>query len=139
MIFPYKKVSASTYGPIISVALRAPARWVPFNAFVDSGADYSVFHSDVAILLGFDLTAGRKKIVTVGDGDEMTTWLHDVRVRFAGYVFVAVIAFSSGLGAGFNLIGRKTFFEKFQVCFNDRDRFLRATSLTGKKVNPLGF
>lgn len=139
MIFSYKKVSASTYGPIIPVALRARARWVPFNAFVDSGADYSVFHSDVAALLGLNLFAGKKKIVTVGDGDEMVTWLHDIQVRFAGYVFVAAIAFSPGLGAGFNLIGRKTFFEKFQVCFNDRDRFLRATRLTGKKVIPPGF
>lgn len=71
MIFPYKKTGASRYGPIVPVALRGPSRWVPFNAFVDSGADYSVFHSDVAILLVLKLTAGEKKIVTVGDGDEM--------------------------------------------------------------------
>jgi len=129
MIFPYKKISPLKYGPIVPVALRGLSRWIPFNVFVDSGADYSVFHSDVASLLGFELTSGIKKIVTVGDGDEMTTYLHRVRVHFAHIFIEAPIAFSSGLGAGFNLMGREAFFEKFRVCFNDRDKFVSVTRL----------
>jgi len=34
--------------------------------------------------------------------------------------FEAVIGFSEGLGIGFNIMGRKDFFEKFRVCFNDK-------------------
>lgn len=129
MIFPYKKISSSKFGPIVPIVLQGKRRPVLFDVFVDSGADYSVFHEKVAILLGFKLTSGKKKIVTVGDGDEMLVYLHTVDVFFADYFFQAEIAFSSGLGAGFNLLGRKTFFEKFRICFNDRDKILRATKL----------
>lgn len=129
MIFPYRKTSGQTYGPVAPIALKGMDRWIPFYAFVDSGADYSVFHSDVAILLGRKLTSGKEKIVTVGDGDDMKVFLHTVDVAFAGYFFKAEIAFSSGLGAGFNLIGRKTFFDQFQICFNDRNKILSATKL----------
>lgn len=129
MIFPYKKISASKYGPVVPISLRSPLKWIPFNAFVDSGADYSVFHSDVATLLGLKLTAGEKKIVTVGDGDDMVIYVHSVKVSFADFIFKAWVAFSARLGAGFNLIGRESFFEKFQVCFNDRDKLLRLTLL----------
>ena len=115
--------------PIVPLFMQGRARWVLFDAFVDSGVDYSVFHEKVAIMLGLKLTSGQKKVVTVGDGDETTVYLHNVQVRFANFVFGAPIAFSSALGAGFNLIGRATFFEKFQVCFNDRDKILRTTHL----------
>lgn len=129
MIFPYRKTSGRKYGPIAPIALKGVHRWVPFYVFVDSGADYSIFHSDVALLLGRKLTSGKKKVVTVGDGDEMTVFLHTVEVCFANYYFKAEMAFSPGLGSGFNLIGRKTFFEKFQICFNDRTKVLRVTKL----------
>lgn len=129
MIFPYKKTGGLKYGPIVPIALKGVNRWVPFDAFVDSGADYSVFHSDVAVLTGLKLTSGTRKIITVGDGDDMIVYLHRITVRFSDFVFKAPIAFSSSLGAGFNLLGRETFFEKFQICFNDRDQILRVTKL----------
>ncbi len=129
MIFPYKKIGGLKYGPVVPVVLKGLGRWVPFEAFVDSGADYSVFHSDVACLIGLKPRSGKKKVVTVGDGDEMIVYVHTVRVRFCDFIFKASIAFSATLGSGFNLLGRETFFEKFQICFNDRDRILRATKL----------
>ena len=129
MIFLYKKIGGLKLGPVVPIALKGVSRWVPFHAFVDSGADFSVFHSDVATLIGLKLTSGERRVVTVGDGDDMITYLHQVTVRFSGFIFKATIAFSSGLGAGFNLLGRTTFFEKFQICFNDRDHILRTTKL----------
>jgi hypothetical protein len=129
VIFPYKKIGGLKYGPVAPLALKGVDRWVPFDAFVDSGADYSVFHSDVASLIGLKLYSGEKKIVTVGDGDEMIVYVHRVRVRFADFLFKAPIAFSTSLGSGFNLLGREAFFEKFQICFNDRDCILRVTKL----------
>lgn len=122
-------MSGLKLGPVVPIRLKGTDRWIPLFAFVDSGADYSVFHSDIALLLGFNLTSGKKKMVTVGDGDDMTVFLHTIDVGFADYYFKAKIAFSAGLGAGFNLIGRKTFFEKFQICFNDKNKILRATKL----------
>lgn len=129
MIFPYKKLSSFQHGPIVPISLKGKKRFILFDAFVDSGADYSVFHEKVAIMLDLKLTSGRKKVVTVGDGNDMIVFLHTVTACFAERTFKAPIAFSSDLGAGFNLLGRETFFEKFQICFNDRNKILRATWL----------
>lgn len=129
MTFSYKKIGPSKYGPVVPLRLKGRREWFLFNAFVDSGADYSVFDASLVSLLGLTLKSGVEKSLTVGDGDKMTVYLHTVPVRFSGFLFNALIAFSSELGSGFNLMGRATFFEKFQICFNDRARVLRATRL----------
>ena len=127
MIFPYQKLLDKKYAPIAPLYLRGRRRWLYFNAFVDTGADYSVFHADVAAMLGIRLDSGEKISVTVGDGDSMAIYLHTINVRFADYVFDARVAFSAELGAGFNLLGRASFFEKFQFCFNERRRVINGT------------
>ena len=40
--------------------------------------------------------------------------------RIENIEFEATIGFSESLGIGFNIMGRKDFFEMFKVCFNDR-------------------
>ena len=132
MIFPYKKFSESKTAPIVPLHLRGRSRWILFDAFVDSGADYSVFHEKVALMLGLKMASGLKKVVMVGDGDDMTVYVHPVQVKFADFVFKAPIAFSTDLGSGFNLVGRKGFFDRFQFCFNDRAKTVRATKLVGR-------
>lgn len=122
MIFPYKRTGPLKYGPVVPLRLKGRTGWFLFNSFVDSGADYSVFDSSVASLLGLNLKSGVPKELTVGDGDKMIVYLHKVPVRFSGFFFDAKIAFSSHLGSGFNLLGRATFFEKFRICFNDHEK-----------------
>jgi len=129
VIFPYKRISQGQYGPVVPLRLQGGLRWLLFNAFVDTGADYSVFHGDVASILGLKIRRGVRRIVTVGDGDSMAIYLHTVPVLFAGRPFEANIAFSEDLGTGFNLMGRSSFFEGFQFCFNDKARFLKITRL----------
>ncbi|MBI2335934.1 MAG: hypothetical protein HYU97_04145 [Deltaproteobacteria bacterium] len=129
MIFPYKKLTDQTYGPVVPLHLKGETRWVQFNTFVDTGADYSVFHGVVARILGLEIKTGERKIVTVGDGDHMEIYLHTLDVRFANNIFKAKIAFSSDFGAGFNLMGRASFFQRFRFCFNDRNSTLQVTKL----------
>lgn len=129
MIFPYKKIGPSKYGPVVPLRLKGIRDWFIFNAFVDSGADYSVFDASVASLIGLAMKSGIEKGLMVGDGDKMTVYVHIVPVRFAGFLFKAPIAFSSELGSGFNLMGRATFFERFRICFNDCQRVVTTSRL----------
>jgi hypothetical protein len=39
-------------------------------------------------------------------------------------VFDAAIGFSKQLGIGFNIIGRKDVFERFIVCFDEKEKFV---------------
>lgn len=54
--------------PIITLAIRHGERWHPVEAYVDSGATYSVFTAQVAERLGLAYRSGRRTYVQVGDG-----------------------------------------------------------------------
>jgi predicted aspartyl protease len=98
--------------------------WVEFYAYVDSGASYSVFHSDIAEILGLNYENGEKTYITVGDGSLITVFKHQVQVRLEGQEFMASIGFSKNLGIGFNILGRESFFDRFVFCFDDKNKVL---------------
>ena len=122
MTFPYQKFSGR-FLPIVPIELKNK-QWVIFDAYVDSGASYSVFHTDVAGIIGLNLEKGRKIYITVGDGSQIIVYLHKIEVKFAGEQFVATIGFSRNLGIGFNLIGMKDVFDKFRITFDNRNKVL---------------
>lgn len=104
--------------PVVPIEIKAKnGEWIEFHAYIDSGAGFSVFHADHAEVLGLKLEQGRKIFFTVGDGAQIPAYVHKVPVEFAGEEFMAEIAFSTSLGVGTNLLGLKSFFDKFSFCF----------------------
>ena len=108
--------------PIVPIKLKGKAEWLETMAFIDTGASYSLFHADIATILGINLEDGVKWEMVVGDGNILVAYLHKVPVSIAGKEFVATIGFSKGLGVGFYIIGRKDIFEKFIVIFNEKEK-----------------
>lgn len=121
MHFPYQNGE-----PQVVVRLFSSKRneWIPFVAYVDSGATYSIFHMDVAQLLGVEVGKGEKIAVTVGSGEKIPVFLHRIYIQFANEEFLATIGFSSRLGVEINLMGQKDFFERFRMCFDSKHKFL---------------
>lgn len=109
--------------PIIPLELKG-SDWVEFNAYVDSGASYSVFHSDIAEILEHSYEQGEKTYITVGDGSLITVFKHQLPVRINEQEFIASIGFSKNLGIGFNILGRESFFDRFIFCFDDKNKVL---------------
>ncbi len=108
--------------PIVPIKLKGKTEWLETMAFVDTGASYSLFHADIATILGLDLESGAKWEMVVGDGDILVAYLHKVLVSIAGEEFVATIGLSKELGVGFYIIGRKDIFDKFIVSFNEKEK-----------------
>ena len=127
--FPYLKDAQGHYAPLIYLQAWTGNRWLYLQAYVDSGASWSVFHVDVAQLLGIKLSRAKRRYVTLGNGSVLPVYLHRIRVRFAGTEFTAPAGFSDALRMGFNLMGRAGFFDRFLMAFNDRARLLTATRL----------
>lgn len=107
--------------PMIPLKLKGKDRWFEFWAFVDSGATYSIFASKEGEALGIDFRQGKKTMVVVGDGGYIPVYLFKIPVCIGEFEFTAEIGFSEKLGVGFNLLGRRDFFDIFMVCFNDRE------------------
>ncbi|MBI2094324.1 MAG: hypothetical protein HYT88_06365 [Candidatus Omnitrophica bacterium] len=128
--FPYLKDAYGHHAPIVYLQVWTGNRWLYLQAYVDSGASWSVFHSDVAQLLGIKLNRVKRRYMTLGNGSVLPIYLKAIRVRFAGDEFSVPAGFSDALGMGFNLMGRAGFFDRFSMCFNDRARSLTVTRLS---------
>jgi len=124
--FPYLKDAAGHYAPIVYLQVWTGNRWLYLQAYVDSGASWTIFHADVAQLLGINLSTLKRRYMSLGNGSRIPIFLQRVRVRFAGTEFTALAGFSDALKVGFNLLGRAGFFDRFMMCFNDRTRILTA-------------
>ena len=106
--------------PIITLAIRYD-RWYPVEAYVDTGATYSVFTTQVAHRMGLDYRTGRRIFVQVGDGGFIPVYLHNLDVQIGNYRLNVPLGFSDKLGVRFNLLGRTGIFSHFVVCFNERE------------------
>ena len=128
--FPYLKDAQGRYAPLIYLQAWTGDRWLYLQAYVDSGASWSVFHVDVAQLLGIKLNKAKRHYLSLGNGSVIPIYLQHIKVRFAGIEFSAPAGFSDALKVGFNLLGRAGFFSRFSMCFNDRARLLTVTRLS---------
>ena len=122
MDFKYDNIRGN-YLPLVPIELRGE-EWVEVRAFADTGASRSLFHSSIASVLGIDIEKGKETKAMVADGSFISVYLHKISVRFCGKEFEASIGFSKRLGAEFNILGRKDFFDRFIFCFNDYDKIL---------------
>jgi len=95
------------------------------EAYVDSGAFHSVFKVGFALAVGIDWQKGERVYVQVGDGGFIPVYLHTVDIQLRQHRFSSRVGFSDRLGVSFNLIGRILLFERFVVCFDDRQGIVR--------------
>ena len=119
--FPYK-IYKNFPSPIITLEICGPKGWFDLEAYVDSGAFYSIFCTDDAEMLGLDYKKGKLAHIVVGDGNYIPVYFHNLPLKIGSVRFDAVIGFSSKLGVGFNLLGRRSIFERCVVIFDDAKR-----------------
>lgn len=129
MRFPYYHVNVEEFEPIVTLKVLGKEGWVELEAYIDSGASFSIFHKDRADVLGINYETGQEIFVTVGDGGLLKVYLHKLKVELANEKFTASMGFSNQLGVGFNLLGRKSFFDRFLICFNDKKRFVELNKI----------
>jgi len=128
MRFPYYQLGPNDFAPIIPLKILGQEGWVSMEAYIDSGASFSIFHTDRAEIFGIPYQKGRQIHLTVGDGGLLKVYIVKLAVELADSRFRAEIGFSEQLGVGFNLLGRRGFFDYFQICFNDKQRFVELHS-----------
>jgi len=118
IIFRYKPFRGYL-APIITIGVRLEATWYPIEVYVDSGSAYTILHSQIADGVGFDYLTGDRILVQVGDGSFIPVYLHELDIQIGRERFTGKVAFSDKLGVGFNLLGRRRFFNRFKVCFHE--------------------
>lgn len=123
LIFPYSFHKGKSL-PIIPIGLKGAATWLRLNAYVDSGAFYSIFDHTICEPLGFEVSSGKKMTAVVGNGNMMPFYLHRVRVQLGNDRFDMEVGFSKSLRVGFNLLGLDIF-TRYLVIFDGRKKLLQ--------------
>ena len=110
------------YCPIIEIEVINEDKQIRTIAYVDTGATYSVFHSDFGEELGLSLHAGERVDITVGDGGIIPVYLHDLKIRIENLEIAGKIGFSDRLGTGVNILGRKKLLDEYMICFDGKNQ-----------------
>ena len=126
-VFSYRNFRG-TFMPIIRVRLTFGESNAYTDAYVDSGASFSIFASEIAEQLGINLYEGQLVYVLVGSGAEISVYLHRLTLGIGQEELSATIGFSEELGVGFNLLGRKDVFDQLEFCFRDGEKKLLVIS-----------
>ena len=116
--FAYKNYRGSL-APIIPLMVLAGHRWRRLHAYVDSGAAYSMLTVAEAKKLGLLKIKARRLAVTTSGGRTVTISLHRLWVKIGTQKLSVTFGVPRGFDVEINLLGRRDFFLKYQVCFDD--------------------
>ena len=106
--------------PIIPLVLSWHGASIRSEAYLDSGAFYSIFKTAVAVQLNLDLSRAKERMFVVADGSFIPAKIVKVPIEIGGKRKIAEVAFSDRLNIGFILLGRKDIFEAFdEVIFRE--------------------
>ena len=104
--------------PLVPIRLVAKSRFAQTLALIDSGADYSIFHSDYAEALGLTTDIGESRKIRGIEGTDVLVYFHTVELQVVGTpekIKMAVgFADSPGIDA---ILGQSEFFMHFDIKF----------------------
>lgn len=123
LTFSYKLVDRM-FIPVIPIVLCGSREMkIKTEAFVDSGAIFSIFNIDIAKSLMLNLKNAREQFFVVGDGSFIPAKVIKIPVQIGNEKIISDIAFSEKLNIGFNLLGRKDIFEYFdEIAFCEKKK-----------------
>lgn len=141
--------------PVIEIILRRFSesrdgeknREIRINALVDSGADWSFLPLEIANVLRLEIDKAEDRILTIaGETKAYTSKVH-VEIPRSGKIpisvgFVNVYVMPHEVGdkvPHFVILGRKDFFEKFEVTFNETGQFITLKDIHKEQIKKTRF
>lgn len=126
MRFPYKNYPTTKGGDdwwaVLPVQISNPAKHSPptrkFEAIVDSGASFCIFHSSIGRAIGLSIEKGEEDQTTGVSGSPTKIYVHHVSLHVpGGHIFKIRAGFTDQLPLA-GLLGRTGFFEYFKIIFD---------------------
>lgn len=106
--------------PVIPVNVTVGSMTVRYDALIDSGADFNIFHGELGEFLGLDVRSGRRERFGGIQANYLSeAFLHKIQLSIGGRNFETVVWFSFDIAPqGYGILGQKGFFDIFVVKFN---------------------
>lgn len=117
MKFPYRRYEIF-FKPVLPVIFKYQGKIFPYQTLIDTGADISIIHAEIAEQLDINLASGHRYqfggICGAGVG-----YIHKVDIEIGGHIFSNVpVVFSSDINPyGFGILGHEGLFDKAKLVF----------------------
>jgi hypothetical protein len=109
--------------PYLIVRLINGERHKDLISLVDSGADISLFHSDIGRMLGIEIEAAPKLVFQGVSGAKEVAYLHRVVLLVRELNAITLdVGFTNSMDVGTGLLGQRGFFEHFDIHFQRSQR-----------------
>ena len=114
--FPQRQV---VFRPVIDIRLLWNHESTRYRVLIDSGADYCIFHSEVADVLKIPVSEGKKITFYGTGGTPQTAYFHDVQIEVAGWPMELYCGFSYDMKSlPYGILGQTGFFDQFKIEFD---------------------
>lgn len=107
--------------PIIPITLRYNKVEFNYLALLDSGADFNIFHGDIARLLKIDLSKQKNSMSFSGikEGASGEGRFMSMEVGINNEFFTTTAVFSNDISdSGYGILGQQGFFNNYKTLFN---------------------
>jgi hypothetical protein len=119
MIYPYRpqrRGGEVRYVPLVPLELHHAKRHLRVRALLDSGAEHTIFSTQIANALGFEDRHARK-VTLQGIGGTATGYLATVDLQLGSARWTTDAIFADSIAADSGLLGQLGFFQFFTVTF----------------------
>lgn len=133
--FPLPKPSSvlgtSILRPIIPIKISANGFTVKYDALIDSGADFCIFHAEIGEYLGLDVKSGAREIFSgIEDSIGAEAYFHELTLMVGETKINTLVGFSYDIADhGYGLLGQKGLFEKFNIKFIHQKQIIEINSI----------
>ncbi|MEM2100565.1 MAG: hypothetical protein QXP45_04445 [Thermoproteota archaeon] len=127
MRFPYQKEKSSLFGeiyrPIAEFEVETRSGWITLLAYIDSGADVSILPASFLKAFGIMVEEEEIREIRGVGGAKVPIVVKDVKMRMGQQVFNSKIAIALVEDVPY-ILGREGVFDKFEICFKQRDKIV---------------
>lgn len=127
MEFPYQREKSRLFGeiyrPVIKFEIETKFGWTPILAYLDSGADVTLL--PMSFIRALEIKIDEEdinEIRGIGDG-KISVIIKEVRMKIGDKIFNAKVAIALIEDVPY-LLGREDVFDRFEICFRQRNRII---------------
>lgn len=130
MRYKFKYVQAGLwYRPIIKITLKFNKIEFSYLALIDSGADFNIFHADIAKILKIDLFKLKNPVNFSGIKGGGVGYFTSVDVGVENNFINTPVVFSKDISDnGYGILGQQGFFNSYKINFDYSSREIELIS-----------
>ena len=109
--------------PVIAIQLLFGNKSLEYEALIDSGADFCIFHAEMATILGIPVNEGKEMIFYGTGGAPQLAYFHEIQINIGGWPMNLYCGFSNEMKTlPYGILGQVGFFDRFKIEFDYQNK-----------------